>query len=547
MAKKQKQIMDIAGLAESLAEVLKEISTGGNSLTLAKMTTTLAKRKDISALLERANDRSGGMVTDEELDSLKSIIEAGENKRREILHQVSALQGEFSREKEFYRRLIFAVMNLARIPENMSFYQALDKCRSQMQEGAELECLEASLKNIKDLMLQEGIGGSRKIAERFEKSPDSENRPGVSIVKSFFGRAEKPPAEDLLSRLKSEGCTALAELQAILGEEYRASVHLAQEYIDKSRDLDFFISQKTYILSVIEAYVKRATREKEQLTGFIREVSERLLEMEKEMAATSSATQDVRIDAKNFSENLESELRTFQDTVLGSKDFDNLKTFVVSQLTKISSVLQKRREEYTISIEKAQKESESLKKNFKNLIGRVIDKNKNLMEEIQRDPLTEIFNRRTFETSIAAELDRFHRYKKPFTFIFFDVDFFKRVNDRYGHDAGDRVLKAIARKVTEVLRKPDVFARYGGEEFVIILPETSLDNGQTVAMKIREMIEDTVFEYEGERVPITISLGVTEVEPGDLEPSHIALRADKLLYRAKAEGRNKVVSDYDVR
>ncbi len=539
--KKQKSITDITGLAESLAESLKEISTCGKSLTLSNLTRTLAGRKDIAVLLERANSRINAPVAESELDHLKSVIEAGEAKRREALRQVSEIQGEFSREKDFYRRLSYTLINLARTPDNETFYRDMDECRSLLQTGSDLESLEGSLRALKDRMFREDIGSSRKKTERIL---EPESRAGASLMKSFFGRGEKTP-EDVLPHIKEEAVAALNDLQAILGEDYRATIHLAREYVTKSRDIDAFLGQKTYVLSLVDSYVQRSIQEKNQVTGFIKEVSERLLEMEREMAASSTASKEAQLDEDTFNSGLEAEIRSFHHSVLGSRDFESLRTFVVSQLSKISMVLQKRREEYATRIEKAQQESEGLKKDFQSLIGQVIDKNRSLMEEIQRDPLTEIYNRRTYEASIAAEFERFQRYRKPFTLIFFDVDNFKSVNDRYGHDAGDRVLKAIARKVREVLRKPDVFARYGGEEFIVILPETELDNGLSVAMKIREMIEETIFEYEGERVGITISVGVTESNAADTEPLQIAQRADRLLYRAKTEGRNRVVSDAD--
>lgn len=538
----KKPIMDITGLSAALAEALKELSTGGKSLTLANLNRTLAKRKEITALLERANGREES-VSENELASLKLLLESGENKRREMIHQMTAMEVDLNRERDFYKRLSLTLVNLARIPENEAFHAGLDECTAVLQNGADMERLEACTKKLRDRMLKEDVGGARKRPERAE-----EDSRGVGKVRSFFARGEKPaPVDDVFPRIKDELSVALDELQRILGEDFRASVHLAKEHVGKSRDLDSLVAQKTFILSVVDGYVQRATREKDQVTTFLKELSERLLEMEKEMAASASSSQDVHLAGDGFSESLESEIRVFRESVLVSPDFESLRTFVVSQLTKMTTTLQKRRQEYTVRIEKVQQESEDLKKNFRSLIGRVIDKNKTLQEEIQRDPLTEIFNRRTYEASIAAELERFKRYKKPFSILFLDIDHFKQVNDRYGHDAGDRVLRAIARKVREILRKPDVFARYGGEEFVIILPETTLENGVGVAQKIRDLVADTVFEYEGERVPVTVSLGVTEVEPGDLEAAHITQRADRHLYRAKAGGRNRVISDLDGR
>ena len=540
----KKRIMEVSGLSQSIAEVLKEISSCGKRLTIANLNRALSHRKEITELLEYANKSPHDTpVTASELDALKSQIETVENRRKEALRQMAELERGIARERELFRRLSNTLINMVRIPENEAFYSVLDDFQSRMMEGADLDELEEGLKVIKDQMLREGVGGRK----RAEKVTNGSVVSGASVVKSLFGRGEKGIPEEALNRLKNECASALQEIQDILGEEFRASVHLAQQHIERSRDLDSLISQKTYVLSLIMGYVQCAQREKDQVTDFLREVSERLVELEKEMHATSTESCDVHLNDSTFNENLENEIHTFHETVLNASNFDDLKTFVVTQLTKITSVLHDRRLEYVNRIEKAQRESENLKKNVRTLIGRVIDKNKALMEEIQRDPLTEIFSRRTFETSLSVEIQRFQRYRKPFTLIYFDVDHFKQVNDRYGHEAGDRVLKAIAKRVRDTLRKPDVFARYGGEEFVVILPETGLDNGISVAMKIRELVEETMFEYENERVQVTVSLGVTEVLPSDQEPMMITNRADKLLYRAKTEGRNRVVSDYDVK
>jgi diguanylate cyclase (GGDEF)-like protein len=531
--------MDIAGLAEVLAESLKEISSSGKNLTLANLSRTLAKRKDVEELLERANSREKP-VKESELESLKKFIEASENKRKEMFRQLTELEDQAAREKDFHKRLASTLISISDIPANEAFHTVLEECRSVIQNGADLERREEILKHLKDCLLREDIGGMKK-PEREEASRKA------AKGKSIFGRGEKQTPEDIFQRMKDESVGMLGELQKILGEDFRASIHLAEEHVSKSRDLDSLVAQKTYILSVIEGFVQRSMQEKDQATAFLKEVSERLLDMEKEVFSSTTASAEVHLESSRFNDGLETEITLFRENVLTSTDFENLRAFVITQLSKISSVLHKHREEYVVRIERAQQESENTKKNFRTLIGRVIDKNKTLLEEIQRDSLTEIFNRRTYEISLAAEFERYTRYHTPFSLVFFDVDHFKNVNDRYGHEAGDRVLRAISRKVRDILRKPDIFARYGGEEFVVILPETGLDDAISVARKIRELVENTVFEYEGNRVPITISLGVTETASGDADPLQITLRADKFLYRAKTEGRNRAISDYDVK
>jgi diguanylate cyclase (GGDEF)-like protein len=538
----KKQVTDISGLSQAIVEALKEITTCGKSLTLPNLNRALSHRSEIATLFEQANVRPEKRVTPGELEALKTQIETVENRRKETLRQMAELESRTGLEWDFFRRLTATLVGLARIPENASYYLDLDDLRTRVQEDRSLDALETSLKSIKSQMLREGVGGMKHP----EKAQNGASQSGSSMVKSFFGRGEKGASDDTIARLKKEGTIALQEIQTILGEDFRASVHLAQQYIDRSRDLDSLIAQKTYVLSLIGGYVQRAQKEKDQVTAFLREVSERLVTMEKEVVAASSASRDVQLNDKSFNDNLENEIQSFQESASKNGTFETLRAFVESQLTSIANVLHDRRIEYTTRIEKAQKESETLKKNFRGLIGKVIEKNKALTEEIQRDPLTEIFNRRTYDSTLSSEFDRFQRYQKPFSLILFDVDRFKGVNDRYGHEAGDKVLKAIARKVRETLRKPDVFARYGGEEFAVILPETGIENGIFVATKIRELIDETVFEYDDERVPVTVSLGVTEVLPTDTDPASVAKRADMYLYRAKAEGRNKMVSDRDV-
>jgi len=167
-------------------------------------------------------------------------------------------------------------------------------------------------------------------------------------------------------------------------------------------------------------------------------------------------------------------------------------------------------------------------------------------EEIYRmaiiDGLTQIFNKRYFLEFIDREVARCARYNRPLTLIMFDIDHFKKINDEHGHLAGDYVLKRLANLIfAKNIRKEECFARYGGEEFAIVLPDTPKNNGAILAEKIREMIEQTKFEFETNTIPLTISMGVTELQKGDTVDSFIH-RADGKLYEGKQGGRNRVVA-----
>jgi diguanylate cyclase (GGDEF)-like protein/PAS domain S-box-containing protein len=161
-------------------------------------------------------------------------------------------------------------------------------------------------------------------------------------------------------------------------------------------------------------------------------------------------------------------------------------------------------------------------------------------EELKRlastDKLTGAYNRTKFKEIMGREIERVKRYNQPLSIIIFDIDHFKEVNDRYGHGAGDHVLKTIADIVRENIRKIDYFIRWGGEEFMIISSETSLKEAYALAERIREIIENYMFEDVGKA---TASFGVSEFKEDDTEDSLIK-RADDAMYEAKKKGRNRV-------
>jgi diguanylate cyclase (GGDEF)-like protein len=167
-------------------------------------------------------------------------------------------------------------------------------------------------------------------------------------------------------------------------------------------------------------------------------------------------------------------------------------------------------------------------------------------EEIYRltiiDALTDIHNKRYLLEFLDRELARTHRYARALALIMFDIDRFKTVNEKFGHLGGDFTLRALSSIVKACVRKEELFARYGGEEFTIVLPETAHEGAQQVAERIRGLVENHSYDYEGTRYQVTISIGVA-VTLGDepLTPHELIRRADEKLFRAKQDGRNRVV------
>ena len=154
---------------------------------------------------------------------------------------------------------------------------------------------------------------------------------------------------------------------------------------------------------------------------------------------------------------------------------------------------------------------------------------------VKYDGLTKVYNRRYFDEYLNREIIKCERYDRNLSLIIFDIDYFKKVNDTYGHDVGDSVLKELSRLVETNIRKSDVFSRVGGEEFAIIAPEINIDNALILSEKIRKVVENHDFKFVNN---IRISLGVTEFISSD-DSDTIYKRADKALYKAKNAGKNR--------
>ncbi len=165
-------------------------------------------------------------------------------------------------------------------------------------------------------------------------------------------------------------------------------------------------------------------------------------------------------------------------------------------------------------------------------------------EEIYRlmtiDGLTEVHNKRYFHEVLEKEASRCRRYDRTFSLVMFDIDHFKKINDTFGHLAGDAVLRQLGVIVRQRVRRDDIVARTGGEEFAILLPEIKKEGAIELAQKLRGLVETTLFKFEGTKIDVTISLGCAEWNPELKEPADLVKSADEKLYEAKRSGRNKV-------
>jgi len=166
---------------------------------------------------------------------------------------------------------------------------------------------------------------------------------------------------------------------------------------------------------------------------------------------------------------------------------------------------------------------------------------RNMLDAAQRDGLTGAFNKGYFAHRLNTELAYAARHKVPLSLLLLDLDHFKNVNDTYGHPAGDAVLVELTRLVHAQLRTEDVFARYGGEEFALLCRATNTEDARLVGERVRVGVETTSFMHDGDRLPVTVSIGLATFLGGPLSADALVERSDRALYSAKRSGRNRVV------
>ena len=184
-------------------------------------------------------------------------------------------------------------------------------------------------------------------------------------------------------------------------------------------------------------------------------------------------------------------------------------------------------------------------KSWRNNIKKRKEKEDEIIYLNYHDSLTDLYNRRYLMQSAKEEIERAQRYDISLSFMMIDIDHFKKVNDDYGHAAGDEVLKNLATEIKNGIREIDIAGRLGGEEFGVLLPETDLNKAEKLAERLRKIIEKRCFQYQKLTISITVSIGITTYSNKDFNMDDLLKRADIALYEAKSRGRNCIVKNTD--
>ncbi|OCW27717.1 GGDEF domain-containing protein [Pseudomonas sp. S3E12] len=279
-----------------------------------------------------------------------------------------------------------------------------------------------------------------------------------------------------------------------------------------------------------------------EFEAYLKQLNERLEAFQGHLQVASDGHADSRSAARELDTQIREQVDGLQSSVQEAADLDSLKQVLESHLEGLLGTMDEHQQQ------RDQREQEVAAR-LKGLAERVANMEQEAQGyrehlEVQRqkalvDPLTGLPNRAAWSERLDHEVNAWHQRGNSLSLAMLDLDHFKRINDGYGHLAGDKVLKIIANVLRKRLRPNDFIARFGGEEFVLLMPDSSLSDALAVGEVLRAAIAACPFHFKGEPVTITVSMGVAQLQPG--ERSELALkRADEALYRAKAAGRNQV-------
>jgi diguanylate cyclase len=538
---------DLERLAEFIITSLKELSSARQVLTPTSLAKALAPKRDSIHRLTRSTAESSTVLggpkeplEETDHDFARRAQRALDNEQQ-LEKQLTDLQKDTDRLNEFYKKITLSLILLANESRSGSISKQLNRLRTLISSDAPVIDQERCLDELKTIIFQEQLEEtSRPDADTsktpsfwssWRKRPEHDKRPGPAETEGLL-----PVLQGPLSNIVDQFLTRPNNQHQLRFEQLRQS-------IGSCLDAKALSSVCEELARLIGSYLDTSTEERQQFALFVGELRNNFTEMETLLLSSLTDKHDSQQADTEFNQTLRLHMDDIRETVNISKTIEEVRGLVSNKLQAIRTALEEKRKQDEALVEQSNRKMNELQQhlqNMKNEVTQIQERTKSLEQEVLLDSLTNIHNRRAYEMRIDEELQRFQRYNQIFSLVIFDVDHFKRVNDEFGHRAGDKCLCEIVKRVRSSLRKVDFLARYGGEEFAIILPGTPRESAGIVAEKLRQQIERTAFLFQGSRVPVTISLGVTQAEPSDADGQLVFARADAAMYEAKREGRNRV-------
>jgi diguanylate cyclase len=279
----------------------------------------------------------------------------------------------------------------------------------------------------------------------------------------------------------------------------------------------------------------------EEINKFLAQIAEQLTTLRLAFADSSHAFKDAGMSRINFDQSVSEQMSDLQYQSLHATQLESLQKVIASHIDKITREIQENRKKEAIELEKFQQHMEKLNQKIKTMeeeTGELKSKLVAVSSQALSDALTGLPNRLAYDERLKYEISHWQRYHSPLCLLVWDIDFFKKINDKFGHQLGDKVLVHVARQFSENIRKTDFVARVGGEEFVMLMPNTQKLSAFQKAEDLRGLIEQNQLNLNNMAQRITVSCGITEFIKEDTYELAFA-RADRALYQAKKRGRNR--------
>jgi diguanylate cyclase len=494
-------------------------------------------------VLKDLEEREQGWAQSEELlrKTIDRLSIAGRGLDARLDKQLKAIK-QLSREKHD-KKLSDALDQLADIVASLGNPKAGTKSRRSDPIMLMLELLQnihfdtsqrGQLKEICSDLLKSVANGHdsdsvsvyiQKLSELINENFDNINSGSQS------SKAGEAPIDQLMTSLLER--LALLQGADSSAQEIQARVHEGvndEQWTDTLND----------IVNSISGSIKNLEQEKRELENFIVKVTEQLDDVTQTIVKDQKDHESNHEDAKSLQSFVKEGVELIQKNFQSSNDLQELKSEVSKNIDDIrggvDDFADRFDERHDATAERNLKLTEQLSQMEQETqeLQVMLQENRT---KLLYDALTGVYSRMAYDERIQQELARWTRYETPFSYVILDIDFFKRINDTYGHNAGDKALKIVAQLMTTYVRQSDYVFRIGGEEFVLLLTNTAQDNANKLVEKMRAGIAASSFHFKGEPVTLTLSAGITETRKGD-DVESIYERADKALYKAKHSGRD---------
>jgi len=493
-----------------------------------KLKKAIAEVADSVSSLEAIRGKNKKDASQNLIDLIEQIKPAGKIEKK--LHKISNKISKTSKNKEVVplinemAKLLVQGLSSAENNSNSGFFSGILNRKKSAFHEEEL----ADEKDITegDISVEEEPVGTFEKTDAFSERYESEKDGVVNYV-----------AIDLDSAVSS--LKTLLE-KMILPKGLQLSADQIKQQLNDEVDEKIFLKSLEKTVVIVAAVLIKIKKEKKDIEDFLKQLTGRLQELDSDIRDTARLRELTHRYGVDMASEMQAEMKTMEQGLKDINNIDELKSSVQSRVIMLRNHVDK----FLLDEGDKDKQASILIQQLVEKVAKMEKETEELREQLEKereqtmqDALTGIPNRMAYDERLELSVATFKRHSVPFVLVVWDIDYFKKVNDRYGHSAGDQVLKLVASILNKNMRDIDFLARYGGEEFVSILTVTNIKNAQKITDKLRHIIEESHFHFRDEAVEVTISAGFAEIKKDESAES-LFMRADKALYQAKENGRN---------